>query len=68
MAGHAEYAPLLVGLGFDELSMSSHSILEVRKRIRTLNKESCAHFADNVLSLPDATSIEKALDEYNGKA
>ncbi len=65
MAGNAEYAPLLVGLGFDELSMSSHSILEVRKRIRTLSRESCVHFADNVLSLPDATSIEKALNEYN---
>ena len=67
MAGNAEYAPLLVGLGFDELSMTAHSILEVRKRIRTLSAESCVDFADNVLSLPDATSIEKALGEYNGK-
>lgn len=68
MAGYAEYTPLLVGLGFDELSMSAHSILEVRKRIRTLDSKSCADFADNVLSLRDATSIEHALKEYNGKA
>ena len=68
MAGQAEYAPLLVGLGFDELSMTAHSVLEVRKRIRSLEWESCADFADRVLSLPDATSIENALKEYNGKA
>ena len=68
MAGNAEYAPLLVGLGFDELSMTAHSVLEVRKRIRTLNAESCVDFADNVLSLRDATSIERALKDYNGKA
>ena len=68
MAGCAEYAPLLVGLGFDELSMTAHSVLEVRKRIRTLNAESCVDFADNVLSLRDATSIERALKDYNGKA
>ena len=67
MAGYAEYTPLLVGLGFDELSMTAHSILEVRKRVRTLSAESCADFADNVLSLRDATSIEQALKEYNGK-
>ncbi len=67
MAGQAEYAPLLVGLGFDELSMTAHSILEVRKRIRTLDWESCVDFADNVLSLRDASSIEHALKEYNGK-
>lgn len=68
MAGNAEYAPLLVGLGFDELSMTAHSVLEVRKRIRTLNAESCVDFADNVLSLRDATSMERALKDYNGKA
>ena len=68
MAGNAEYAPLLVGLGFDELSMTAHSVLEVRKRIRTLNAERCVDFADNVLSLRDATSIERALKDYNGKA
>ena len=67
MAGNPDYAPLLVGLGFDELSMAAHSILEVRRRIRALSRESCADFADKVLSLPDATSIEKALKEYNGK-
>ena len=68
MAGETEYLPILVGMGFDELSMSAHSILEVRRRIRTLDSKSCADFADNVLSLRDATSIEHALKEYNGKA
>ena len=69
MAGQAEYVPLLIGLGFNELSMSAHSILEVRRRIRGLDMASCVDFADRVLSLPDATSIEKALKEFNdGKA
>ena len=65
MAGHVEYIPLLVGLGFDELSMTAHSVLEARKRIRELRADSCRDLADRILSLPDATKVEEALREFN---
>ena len=71
MAGETEYLPILVGMGFDELSMSAHSILEARRRIRLLDKGSCTRFVNHVLSLPDAVSVEAALKEFTeqyGKA
>ena len=68
MAGEADCTPLLIGLGFQELSMSAHSIFEVRRRIRSLSYESCRKLADRLLSLPDATSVENELREFNGKA
>ena len=69
IAGYVDYLPLLVGLGFTELSMSSHSIMNAHRRIRSLSYESCASFANHVLSLPDAGEIEAALKEFNdGKA
>ena len=71
MAGYPDYLPILIGLGIDELSMAPSSIMEVRRRIRTLSRSSCASFANHVLSLPDVQEIENALKEFNstyGKA
>lgn len=71
MAGYPDYLPILIGLGFDELSMAPYSIMESRRRIRALSRESCVALVNHVLSLPDAAEIEAALKEYNeahGKA
>ncbi len=69
MAGYADYLPILIGLGLDELSMAPSSITEARRRIRKLSRSSCASFVNHVLSLSDAKEIEKALKEFNcGKA
>ena len=65
MAGYPDYLPILIGLGFTELSMAPYSIMPVRHRIRTLDRESCVAFANHVLSLPDAAEIEAALKEFN---
>lgn len=64
MAGDPDYLPILVGMGFDELSMSAHSILESKKRIRMLDKSCCTRFVNHVLSLSDAASVEEALKEF----
>ena len=71
MAGYPDYLPILIGLGFDELSMAPSSIMEARRRIRSLSRESCVALVNHVLSLPDAAEIESALKEFNkahGKA
>ncbi len=65
MAGDPEYTPLLIGLGFEELSMTAHSVLDVRKHVRALSYDSCRELADRILSLSDATKVEEALTEFN---
>ncbi len=67
MAGYPDYLPILIGMGIDELSMASSSIMEARRRIRKLSRSSCASFVNHVLSLPDAQEIERALKEFNSK-
>lgn len=67
MAGSVEFLPLLIGFGYENLSMASHSILQVKNRIRELEYKECKAFADSVLMLKDQKSIRKALDEFNGK-
>ena len=65
MAGELDSLPVLIGMGLDELSMSSRSILEARLRTRALKAEDCRTLFDTVSSLPDTASIEKALEEFN---
>ena len=50
MAGEALAAPLLLGLGLDEFSMSATSILAQRKRIRSLSYEESKKLAEDCLN------------------
>ncbi len=51
MAGDALAAPVLLGLGLDEFSMSATSILNTRKMIRSLSKAEMTELADKALKL-----------------
>ena len=65
MAGDPMAAPILLGLGLDEFSMSASSILETRKMIRNLKKSDMEKLAEKALTLETAEEvvdlIEKAL-------
>ena len=65
MAGEAMAAPLLLGLGLDEFSMSATSILAQRKRIRNLSKadmEKLANEAINCMTMEEVVAlVEKAM-------
>lgn len=50
MAGEALAAPLLLGLGLNEFSMSATSILAQRKRIRSLSYEESKKLAEDCLN------------------
>ena len=50
MAGEALAAPLLLGLGLDEFSMSATSILAQRKRIRSLSYKESKKLAEDCLN------------------
>ncbi len=49
MAGEAIAAPLLIGLGLDEFSMSATSILSQRKLIRSMKKSEMTELANKAL-------------------
>lgn len=69
MAGDVSYIPLLVGLGFEKLSMAPSSILEAKSVIRSLDYERAKALADKALSLDTISSIKELLRNFeNGKA
>ena len=59
MAGEALAAPLLLGLGLDEFSMSATSILAQRKRIRSLSYEESKKLAEDCLN--NAMTMEEVV-------
>jgi phosphoenolpyruvate-protein phosphotransferase (PTS system enzyme I) len=56
MAGEPEYLPVLLGMGFDELSMNAVSIPRVKKILRRCNMKEAALVANKVLGF--ATAVE----------
>ena len=50
MAGEAIAAPLLIGLGLDEFSMSATSILSQRKLIRSMKKSEMNELAAKAIN------------------
>lgn len=59
MAGEALAAPLLLGLGLDEFSMSATSILAQRKKIRSLSYEESKKLAEDCLN--NAMTMEEVV-------
>jgi phosphoenolpyruvate-protein kinase (PTS system EI component) len=57
-------APILVGLGFRELSMSAPLIPEVKSVIRSLTVADAEQLVDRVQQLPTAALIREAVLEY----
>lgn len=56
MAGDRYALPLLMGMGLDEYSMSSSSILRTRKMMKGLDTTECAHLVDEVLDTCDTAT------------
>ncbi len=63
MAGDPVYAVVLLGLGLDELSMSSVSIPRVKKLLRNINFEDAKMIAENVLTYSSASDIRTYLHD-----
>ncbi len=57
MAGDIQLTPLLVGLGFHELSMSTPQLPMVKYAIRKLPAERCARLVQDVLMLGETAKI-----------
>lgn len=65
MAGDLKLIPLLVGLGLDEISMSSPATLRARKLVSSLTLENCKKLVIKVLKLSTSTEISAVLDKFS---
>ena len=63
-AGDLFYIPLLIGLGLDEFSMNSNSLLNARKRINNLDKSECVKLSEEILQMSSAEEVEERLKEF----
>jgi phosphotransferase system enzyme I (PtsI) len=61
MAGESEYLPILLGLGFDELSMNSVSLLRVKKILRRFSKGEAEKLVARALTFSTAREVEQFL-------
>jgi phosphotransferase system enzyme I (PtsI) len=61
LGGNPVAAPLLVGLGIDEISTNSTNIPEIKKIVRTLSYEECRRIAARALRLDTAAEIQDYL-------
>ena len=61
MAGEPEYLPVLLGLGFDELSMNAVSIPRVKKILRRCSREEAAQVAHKMLGFATAAEADAYL-------
>jgi phosphotransferase system enzyme I (PtsI) len=64
MGGDPLATPLLLGMGFRELSMSAPRIPSVRKTIRSLDMSECAVLAEHVLTMTSRTEVESELRAF----
>jgi multiphosphoryl transfer protein len=65
LAGMPAAAPLLVGLGLDELSMNARSVPEVKAAIRKLSAAGCRLLAKNALDQDDGIGVRQLLSDVN---
>jgi phosphotransferase system enzyme I (PtsI) len=59
MAGEPRFAPLLLGLGLDEFSVPTTSILKIKKIIRSVIYDDTKELADEALRLSTAKEVEE---------
>jgi len=62
MAGDPLYTELLIGMGYDTLSMSSHFVPQVKKRIQALSVSDATKTATECLSLVRVSRIRRFLE------
>ncbi len=69
LAGNPDAAPLLIGLGLDELSMNAHSVPEVKAAIRKLSAAKCRNLAKKAMDRDDGNGVRQLLtNARNGSA
>ncbi|MBB3108181.1 phosphotransferase system enzyme I (PtsI) [Paenibacillus phyllosphaerae] len=66
MAGDPLAAPLLIGLGLHEWSMSPAAMHKVKQVITSSSREACRALAERVLDMDSAAEVREALQAFAG--
>lgn len=61
MAGDPQFLPILLGLGFDQLSMNGPAIPKVKKILRRCRRDQAEIIAQRALSFPTAQDVDTFL-------
>jgi phosphotransferase system enzyme I (PtsI) len=61
MAGESQFLPILLGLGFDQLSMNGPAIPKVKKILRRCRKADAEAIVQRALSYPTAQDVDSYL-------
>ncbi|CAL4318195.1 Phosphoenolpyruvate-protein phosphotransferase [Buchnera aphidicola (Periphyllus testudinaceus)] len=67
LASNKKYIALLIGMGIDELSMSSISIPEIKNIIRKINFMKARKLAKKILKQPTVKKVKKLIQKFNKK-
>jgi fructose-specific PTS system IIA-like component len=65
MAGNADYLPLLIGLGLDELSMSSGMVAKTKRNVMNLDYAKCRVLLNQACDLAEVIQVEQLLNDFN---
>jgi phosphotransferase system enzyme I (PtsI) len=65
MAGDPRFTPILLGLGFRELSMTAANIPRVKRRILDLDLSSAQRRTEMIMSETDPLRVQLILEEFN---
>ncbi len=65
IAGDTRFTALLLGLGVRELSMSAHTILAVKQRVREIDLSAASERAGGIMAQSDSGRIAMLLDDFN---
>jgi phosphotransferase system enzyme I (PtsI) len=65
LAADLDYLPVWIGLGITRLSMSTHAILPLKRRIRGLTADSCRSLVQQLLSCKTSEEIRKHVQDFN---
>jgi phosphotransferase system enzyme I (PtsI) len=67
MAGDPVFAPLLLGMGVDELSMSPPSLPAVKYLVRAMKMSDAKKLAADALAMSDPKEIYARAEEFYAK-
>jgi len=68
MAAEPLFAPILLGLGVDELSMNPQAIPMVKNAIRSINTENVAPFIEKAMTMTTCAAVQEMLERFSGEA
>jgi phosphotransferase system enzyme I (PtsI) len=64
MAGDGEYTPILLGLGFGQLSMNAGSIPKVKRLVREVRQEDCDTLLQEALQCQTPREVETLVRDF----